>query len=413
MHQYATLEDTVYFWFAANDTSGSGGDGASPVFDVREGGDSGGASAIPTHSASATLLTHANYASGCHEVAVPATAANGFAAGNTYGVFCTLLVDSQNPSGFVGSFTLGPVVSDMTTIHGTALTETPGQLAGRFVDFFGFSTSSALSTHDTDIKALEPLGTAMRGTDSAALAATALSNATWTDARAGYLDELGSANLPSDIDNILADTGELQSNQGNWLTATSVTVSDKTGFSLVSTGLDLVTAWTTDITGTVSGNSTHDAAAVKTAIEAAGSHLALILEDTGTTIPAAITLAHSTTDALITTVDGIVDNILVDTGTTLPATLGTPADTDLATDLANIETSIAAVPTATEIWQLASAIDGKTPQQAMRYIAAAAAGKITTAGEATEIFVGLDGTTSRISVVVDEDGNRSSITYDP
>jgi hypothetical protein len=66
MHQYATLEDTVYFWFAANDTSGSGGDGASPVFDVREGGDSGGASAIPTHSASATLLTHANYASGCH-----------------------------------------------------------------------------------------------------------------------------------------------------------------------------------------------------------------------------------------------------------------------------------------------------------------------------------------------------------
>ncbi len=253
----------------------------------------------------------------------------------------------------------------------------------------------------------------MRGTDSAALAATALSNATWTDARAGYLDELGSANLPSDIDNILADTGELQSNQGNWLTATSVTVSDKTGFSLVSTGLDLVTAWTTDITGTVSGNSTHDAAAVKTAIEAAGSHLALILEDTGTAIPAAITLAHSTTDALITTVDGIVDNILVDTGTTLPATLGTPADTDLATDLANIETSIAAVPTATEIWQLASAIDGKTPQQAMRYIAAAAAGKITTAGEATEIFVGLDGTTSRISVVVDEDGNRSSITYDP
>lgn len=37
-----------------------------------------------------------------------------------------------------------------------------------------------------------------------------------------------------------------------WATATSVTVSDKTGFKLASDGLDLVTAWTVDITGTVS-----------------------------------------------------------------------------------------------------------------------------------------------------------------
>jgi len=55
-----------------------------------------------------------------------------------------------------------------------------------------------------------------------------------------------------DMDAILADTSDLQGNQGAWLTATSVTVSDKTGFSLVSTGLDLVTAWTVDITGTIS-----------------------------------------------------------------------------------------------------------------------------------------------------------------
>lgn len=46
-------------------------------------------------------------------------------------------------------------------------------------------------------------GAAMRGTDSAALAATALSNVTWTDARAGYLDELGAANIPADIDTLL------------------------------------------------------------------------------------------------------------------------------------------------------------------------------------------------------------------
>ena len=44
--------------------------------------------------------------------------------------------------------------------------------------------------------------TDMRGTDNAALAATALTDATWTDARAGYLDELDAANLPTDIADI-------------------------------------------------------------------------------------------------------------------------------------------------------------------------------------------------------------------
>jgi len=48
--------------------------------------------------------------------------------------------------------------------------------------------------------------TDMRGTDNAALAATALSTAQWTAARAGYLDELAAANLPADVDAILADT---------------------------------------------------------------------------------------------------------------------------------------------------------------------------------------------------------------
>jgi len=46
-----------------------------------------------------------------------------------------------------------------------------------------------------------------RGTDNAALAATALSNVQWTDARAGYLDELAAANMPADLDAVLADTG--------------------------------------------------------------------------------------------------------------------------------------------------------------------------------------------------------------
>ena len=51
-----------------------------------------------------------------------------------------------------------------------------------------------------------------------------------------------------------------------WVTATSTTVSDKTGFSLVSTGLDAVTAWTTDITGTFTGNLTGSVDSVTNAV---------------------------------------------------------------------------------------------------------------------------------------------------
>ena len=152
--QYATLGDTVYFWFGANDTSGSGADGATPVFDVRLAG--AAADAAPVLSGSATLLTHANYPAGCHEVAIAATPENGFAAGETYAVFCTLLVDAQNPTGFVGAFKLAPVLADLRAILSTALTETvAGYLAAAFKKLF-----------DVDVPLLvasEP----MRGTDGA------------------------------------------------------------------------------------------------------------------------------------------------------------------------------------------------------------------------------------------------------
>ena len=117
---HATLEDTVYFGFAANLTSGAAGDGTTPLFDVRLGGDT--SSAAPILSGTPTLLTHANYSDGCYEVAVAATAANGFAAGNTYLVFVTLTISSVTPAAMVGTFKLAPVVSNITQVTGTAVT---------------------------------------------------------------------------------------------------------------------------------------------------------------------------------------------------------------------------------------------------------------------------------------------------
>lgn len=170
-HYYGKLDDTFYFWFASNDTSGSGDDGATPLADVRLAGAAAGAA--PVQSPTPALLTHANFPAGLHEVAINASAGNGYANGspNVYAVFCTLLVDAQNPSGFVGSF-------ELSADGGIALRGSDGD------------TLKDLS----DEIALIPT-TAMRGTDSAALASVC------TEARLAGLD---AANLPSDIDDILA-----------------------------------------------------------------------------------------------------------------------------------------------------------------------------------------------------------------
>lgn len=89
---------TVYFWFAANTTAGSAGDGATPLYDVRKSGDAAGGA--PTASGTPTLLTHANYTDGLHEIAVDTT---GYTTGAEYAVFCTLTISSVNPAGYVGS----------------------------------------------------------------------------------------------------------------------------------------------------------------------------------------------------------------------------------------------------------------------------------------------------------------------
>lgn len=57
-------------------------------------------------------------------------------------------------------------------------------------------------------------------------------------------------------------------------------------------------------------------------------------------------------------------------------------------------------------------IDGKSLEAALRYIAAICAGKINGAGTGTEIFKGLDGSTTRVTVNVDSNGNRTGVIYD-
>jgi hypothetical protein len=98
--QQHVIGDTAYLWFAVNDTAGTGDDGASAACDVRLAG--AAASAAPTATPTADLLTDAGYPDGCYEVAIDTT---GYSAG-TYAVFATLAVDGENPTGLVGSFEL-------------------------------------------------------------------------------------------------------------------------------------------------------------------------------------------------------------------------------------------------------------------------------------------------------------------
>ncbi len=56
-------------------------------------------------------------------------------------------------------------------------------------------------------------------------------------------------------------------------------------------------------------------------------------------------------------------------------------------------------------------VDGKTLPAALQIIGASVAGKISGAGSGTEVFLGLDGSTTRLTVTVDVDGNRTATVY--
>jgi len=135
------------------------------------------------------------------------------------------------------NLTSGVIESDLIKIHGTALTETAGQLAGRFVDFFNQNIANfTVATPLVNFKAN------------------------------GF-----STHNAGDVYTAFGTGGNL------------TTCATATGFS-THTAANVYTAFGTggNLTtcATATGFSTHDAAAVKTAIEAGGSSIASILADT-------------------------------------------------------------------------------------------------------------------------------------
>ncbi len=364
MHQHRTVEDTVYFWFAANDTSGSGGDGASPVYDVRLAGAAAGA--IPVLSGSATLLTHANYPDGCHEVAVDATTGNGFAAGSTYAVFCTLLVDSQNPTGFVGSFSLEPVIADAQELVGSAQSMAdlkdfadagydPATNKVQGVVLVDTTTTNTDMIAAADVWAVDATGQQTQGTFGQAIGDPGANAETIYDA---VVTDAAGTNVAADIIAvkaetvlIVADTNELQADWADagrldtildarmaeasinttggavdlvttTTTATNLTTNnDKTGYVLSAAGVDAI--WdepmaghtTADTSGLVM-NDWQDAGRLDTILDA-------IATDTTTDIPALIAALNDVSTAeVLTQVNAALDTAISELGVAAPT--GTP-----------------------------------------------------------------------------------------
>ena len=146
MFKYAEIADIVYFWFAANTIAGAAGDGATPTFVVRLAG--AAASSAKIASGTPTLLTSTDYSDGSYEIAIDTT---DWAAGE-YAVFCSLLISTVNPNGFVGSFKLrtagtGALKVDAVTIPAVTLAASQHVIVDSgsvtVSDKTGFSLSSA------------------------------------------------------------------------------------------------------------------------------------------------------------------------------------------------------------------------------------------------------------------------------
>lgn len=210
---------------AAAVTSGDGIDatGKGGGVGLKATGQGAGAGVLATGGATghgASLVGGATSGDGLNATAT--TAGDGIEAVGVGGGYDVNADVQGNLSGSVGSVTGGATAANQTTILnrlGSWTGSARNTILGAFQALFrkdadatvpsdvnadlGAGAGTADNTTDSTeaIRDTAPLGTAMRGTDSAALAAS------WTATRAGYLDELAAANIPADVDAILADTG--------------------------------------------------------------------------------------------------------------------------------------------------------------------------------------------------------------
>ena len=259
-------------------------------------------------------------------------------------------------TGAVGSVT-ATVNANLTQIIGTTLTQTSaGYLAAGFKKLFDVATPVfTLAAVNQTGDSFARIGATGSGLTSLAPASTALSTATWTGTKAGYLDAAMTSRMatytqPTGFLAATFPTGTI-ANTTNITAGTITTVTTLTNLPAITTDwLSAAGVSAAAVTKIQSGLSTYaggDTSGVTTLL---GRVTGAVLLASGYTAPdnAGIAAVKSVTDLLpdagalsslatsaaLATVDSNVDAILVDTGTTLPATLAdmSGATFDTATD---------------------------------------------------------------------------------
>jgi hypothetical protein len=311
-------------------------------------------------------------------------------------------------------------------------------------------------------------GVYVGGTAACAVASTALANTTWTDAKAGYIDAAitsrhasGAAVAKSPATLAAADvTGNLPADVKAYTVQPTVTGAtlhadydaSKTA-AQAGDEMDLVDA----------PNATALEAAATAVRTELGTELALILRipdatpgaaggflivgaNEATSFASLDVLTTTTLAGTITATDGDNDIRGVKLGGVKGTALGaegtagdmaaaltkflnvavasqalTVASVNQTDDIGTNGVGLTAVPW-NAAWDAevqsectdaltALSFDGKTLVQTLQIIAAGVLGKVSGAGTGTEVFVGLDGSTTRATVTADSSGNRTAVTY--
>lgn len=131
------------------------------------------------------------------------------------------------------------------------------------------------------------------------------------------------------------------------------------------------------------------------------------IADAKTAAEAVQALVEDSGDGDLAAVKTTVDTIAIDVA-------GLDGEAMRGTNGAYTGTPPTAAQNAEGLLDLAGGVEtGVSVRQTLQRIGAVIAGEVSGAGTGTEVFMGLDGTTERVSVTVDSAGNRTAIEHDP
>ena len=165
------------------------------------------------------------------------------------------------------------------------------------------------------------------------------------------------------------------------------------------------------VTGNVGGNVTGSVGSVTGAVGSVTGAVGSVTGNVGGNVTGSV----GSVVGAVGSVTGNVGGNVVGTVGTVNA-LANGAITALAIATGAIDADAIAADAANEIatalLDLTDGVEtGVTVRSAFRRIGATTAGKVSGAATTTNTFLGLDGSTTRVTATVDSDGNRSAITY--